>query len=248
MIEPGDREKFCEGIELAKLGNQIKNLEIAVKKKSGELEYFQVTMDPERGSNGEIESIFGACQCVTERKALENKFQQAQKMEAVGQLTGGIAHDFNNLLMVVMGNLQLVEQLVKNDERALKRIRAAIENPDYVFLMTGINNIANGQYDIIEPYQEIVRNLTTWYKQSTIVVQSILPVELTWIGPEVIKDANRRIEQIARDFNADYLDVYAHFVDQAGNPLSDCLQDDGVHLSRQGYDVWAEEIDNFLKK
>ena len=48
-------------------------------------------------------------------------------MEAVGQLTGGIAHDFNNLLMVVMGNLQLVEQLVKPDERATKRIQAAME-------------------------------------------------------------------------------------------------------------------------
>ena len=51
-------------------------------------------------------------------------------MEAVGQLTGGVAHDFNNLLMVVMGNLQLVEQLVKNDERATKRIRAALEAAD----------------------------------------------------------------------------------------------------------------------
>ena len=49
-------------------------------------------------------------------------------MEAVGQLTGGIAHDFNNLLMVVMGNLQLVEQLVRDRRIApLTRIRAAIE-------------------------------------------------------------------------------------------------------------------------
>jgi PAS domain S-box-containing protein len=127
MIEPGDRERFCEALELAKLGTSIKNLEIAVKDKSGTISDFEVTMEPERADNGTTEGVFGCCQCVSERKALERRFQQAQKMEAVGQLTGGIAHDFNNLLMVVMGNLQLVEQLVKNDERALKRIRAAID-------------------------------------------------------------------------------------------------------------------------
>ncbi|MBL8895540.1 MAG: response regulator, partial [Rhizobiales bacterium] len=73
---------------------------------------------------------FGTCQCITDRRLLERKYLQAQKMEAVGQLTGGIAHDFNNLLMVVMGNLQLVDQLVRHDERAAKRLRAAIDATD----------------------------------------------------------------------------------------------------------------------
>jgi PAS domain S-box-containing protein len=127
FIEPNDREKFCEALELAKLGQHIKNLEIAVKLPSGEQPWFEVSMEPELDASGKVESIFGCCQSITERKALERRFQQAQKMEAVGQLTGGIAHDFNNLLMVVLGNLQLVEGYVKDDERALKRIRAAKE-------------------------------------------------------------------------------------------------------------------------
>ena len=91
-----------------------------------------------------------------------------------------------------------------------------------------------------------MRNLTTWYKRSKIVVQSILPIELTWIDINVIRDTNRDLEQIAAELKADYLDVYALFVDPQGNPDSECLQDDGVHLSARGYDVWAEAIGKFL--
>ncbi len=54
---------------------------------------------------------------VTRLKSLETQLQEAQRLEAVGQLTGGIAHDFNNLLTVVIGNAELLaESLAENAE------------------------------------------------------------------------------------------------------------------------------------
>lgn len=51
----------------------------------------------------------------TERAELESKFQEAQKMEALGTLAGGIAHDFNNLLMAIQGNTSLMLVKMKSD-------------------------------------------------------------------------------------------------------------------------------------
>ncbi len=57
---------------------------------------------------------------ITEKRKAEEKLRQAQRMEAVGQLTGGIAHDFNNLLQVIFGNSEILVQGLKDQPHLMR--------------------------------------------------------------------------------------------------------------------------------
>jgi len=70
---------------------------------------------------GDKECIFGMLLDQTEERALEAKFLQAQKMEALGRLAGGIAHDFNNLLGVIGGFAELLEAKLEQTDDGLIR-------------------------------------------------------------------------------------------------------------------------------
>jgi two-component system cell cycle sensor histidine kinase/response regulator CckA len=65
---------------------------------------------------------------VSEQKALETKFAQSQKMQAVGQLAGGVAHDFNNLLTVIIGNCEFLLMRHQAGDPSFKEINEVHQN------------------------------------------------------------------------------------------------------------------------
>jgi PAS domain S-box-containing protein len=101
--------------------------ELIVSSGDGHACVVRINGQPLLDSAGDNVGAVSAIEDITETRRLEDRFRQAQKMEAVGQLTSGLAHDFNNLLAVVMGNLQLIERVVKTDEKALRRTHAALD-------------------------------------------------------------------------------------------------------------------------
>jgi len=102
-------------------------------RKDGSRFWAHVIIDVIRDNGGEVIGFAKITRDITERRdaqqALEEAREalfQAQKLEAIGQLTGGIAHDFNNLLMAVLGSLELVRKRLPHDPRITPLIENAI--------------------------------------------------------------------------------------------------------------------------
>jgi PAS domain S-box-containing protein len=97
---------------------------------SGEVRRLLDVKFPIRDAVGRVAAIAVAMIDLTEHRRLEYSLQQAQKMEAIGQLTGGIAHDFNNMLSVILGNLDILEERVSDDGDLSAMVATAIRGAE----------------------------------------------------------------------------------------------------------------------
>jgi len=111
------------------------SVEVLNYKKNGAAFWNALFISPVYDSAGRLIYFFASQLDVTRRRDAEDGLRQAQKMEAVGQLTGGVAHDFNNLLTVIQGFADILLNNLENGtdfnrERAARSVRAILQASD----------------------------------------------------------------------------------------------------------------------
>lgn len=114
-VHPDDLEDVSRGLFGAFTDGGPYRGEYRIRSLSGDEKIVRGTGELEFDDAGKPVRMYGTTQDITEIRATERQLQQAQKMEAVGQLSAGVAHDFNNLLAIIVGNLEILGDKTKSD-------------------------------------------------------------------------------------------------------------------------------------
>jgi PAS domain S-box-containing protein len=145
-------------------------------RKDGSKFWAHIVIDAIRGDDGNIIGYAKITRDITERKEAQEKLEkarefslQAQKLEAIGQLTGGIAHDFNNLLTAVLGSLEMLRKRLPDDPRSIALLENAAQGAERGTALTKRMLAFARNYELkkeVTNIPELVRGMTELLQRS----------------------------------------------------------------------------------
>ncbi len=183
--------------DVFKTGRTVKGMDWEITRKDGTRRFVETSIARRDDANGKPIGFRGLVRDITERKDLEDRFRQSQKMEAIGVLAGGIAHDFNNLLTAINGYSDLVLKQLRPDDPIKGQITEIKNAGDRAASLTS-QLLAFSRKQILKPR---VHNLNSVITEIEKMLQRIIRenIELkTKLAPELgnIKADPGQIEQV----------------------------------------------------
>lgn len=170
FLENGDAKETCPVYQSYHAGIATHTAERTFRRKSGERLVVEITSTPLR-QNGDLLGAVATFRDLTERKQLEidrrqleDRKQQVQKMEALGTLAGGVAHDFNNILVPILGYAEILKS----------------QFPE----KTSNGEAANEIYLAARRAKELISQILAFSRQSEV---SAKPVKIQLIVKEVMR-------------------------------------------------------------
>jgi PAS domain S-box-containing protein len=122
---PRTDQRTLDEVRKALAGERAVAVDLLNYKKDGTAFWNALFIGPIFDEDGKLLYYFASQMDITERRTTQDAYLQAQKMEAIGQLTAGMAHDFNNLLQVINGNLEVALLSLDQPDSAREQLERA---------------------------------------------------------------------------------------------------------------------------
>ena len=140
-------------------------------------------------------------------------------------------------------------------EGVFDRLDAVVKGkPAKIFILIGVNDISREikVETIVLNMKRIVEKIQKESPKTKIYIQSILPVNPDFemfkghMKPELIKEINQFYQNIAQEYNVNYIDLYSHFLEDGTDKMNKKYTNDGLHLLGEGYLLWREIVKPYL--
>jgi lysophospholipase L1-like esterase len=138
-------------------------------------------------------------------------------------------------------NLSVFGETAQGLLNRLPSIQEQVIDPHIILIMTGTNNLLMEDYNYTETLRQIVVQLSHTYPAAEVIINSLIPLQISWLDKEEMKRINGEMEELSLKSGCCFLDVFTKFDARTG-----LFQADGIHFTEAGYNLWARSILEYI--